>query len=696
MQVDSPDKLRNVAVVGHNDTGKTTVVSSMLYTSGETTRLNKVEDGNTTTDYDHEEIERGISIGVSAAYAGWQRRKINLFDCPGYGIFQSEIQSGLRVADAALLCVDAASGVEVMTERVWKIAEELNLPVLIHLTKMDRERADLLEATQSLQKRFGRAAMPVQLAIGKEHGFEGVVDLIGEKAYRFKIDGDGKATEGSVPEDMTAEVEEWRIQLIEAVAESDDDLMEKFFEDGTLSNEDLHQGLKAAVAARKIFPITAGSALHGVGTSTLLDTLVDFAPSPLERGVYPAFNIAGEQVDIELGPGGPVSAILFKTLNEPSSGRVSMLRIVTGTLKADSSYWNPRLEEYERLGALSLLQGKTGPAIPEAVCGDIVGVAKLKISNTGDTLCTKESPIRLGWIEIPPPAMSFAVEPKSKGDDEKIGEAVHRLIDEDIALKAGRDEQTGEFLLSGSGQLHVEIAVAKLHSRYKVDVILHPPKVPYREAIRRKAEGHGRHKKQSGGRGQFADCRITIEPLPRGEAFDFVDEIFGGSIPQNYRPAVSKGIQEVASAGYSANYPVVDFRVRLQDGQYHDVDSSELAFKIAGSLAFKDAMTRANPVLLEPMMQVAIQTSEDFMGEIMSDLSQRRGKPQGMDAMDDGTQSIKALVPMAEMLDYAPALRSMTQGRSSFTMSYSHYEELPKMVQDKLIAEYKRKKAEGS
>ena len=379
-------------------------------------------------------------------------------------------------------------------------------------------------------------------------------------------------------------------------------------------------------------------------------------------------------------------------MNDPFSGRVSLMRVVSGTMKSDTTAWNPREEENERLGSLQLMQGKTGKPTPTAVCGDIVGVAKLKVSNTGDTLCDRSAPMRLSWITSPPPAMSFAVEPKSKGDEEKIGEAVHRLMDEDVALQAGRDPQTGEYLLSGTGQLHVEINVAKLRNRFKVDVILHPPKVPYREAIRRTAEGHGRHKKQSGGRGQFADCRITIEPLPRGEQFEFVDEIFGGSIPQTYRPAVEKGIQEAAATGYSANYPVVDFRVRLQDGQYHDVDSSEMAFKIAGSLAFKDAMTRAAPVLLEPVMQVEITTSEDFMGDIMGDLSQRRGKPQGMDARDDGTQQIKAVVPMAEMLDYATALRSMTQGRASFTMAFSHYEELPKMVQDKVIQEYQREK----
>lgn len=692
MQIDSPDRIRNLAVVGHNGTGKTTLVSALLLTSGVATRLNKVEDGNTVTDYDTEEIERTISIGVATAFAPWRRHKVNLIDCPGYGIFQSEIQSGLRVADTALVCVDGASGIEVLTERVWKLAEEMELPVCFHLTRMDRERADLGSVTNAIQKRFGRNALPVQLAIGREADFTALVDLVNEKVLRFEAGGKGTGSEEAISEELADEVREWRTKLVEAVAESDDELMEKFFEEGTLSIDELVVGLRAAIANRQIFPITVGSALRGVGSSALLDTVVDLLPSPMARGTYPATNVAGEDIPVQPDPAGPASALIFKTTNDPTGGRVSFLRVVNGTLQADSTYWNPREESTERLGTLSAMQGKSGASVSAAVCGDIVGVAKLKISNTGDTLCTREQPVRLGWIQLPPPAMSFAAEPKSKGDEEKIGESVRRLMDEDIALKASRDAQTGEFLLSGTGQLHAEITVAKLKTRYKVHVILHPPKVPYREALRKKAEGRGRHKKQSGGRGQFADCTITIEPLPRGEEFEFVDEIFGGSIPQNFRPAVGKGIQESAASGYSTDYPVVDFRVRLQDGQYHDVDSSELAFKIAGSLAFKDAMSRAKPVLIEPVMQVEINTSEEFMGDIMSDLSQRRGKPQGMDSGEDGSQSIKAIVPMAEMLDYAPALRSMTQGRSSFTMAYSHYEELPKLQQDKLIAEYRRAK----
>ncbi len=694
MKVDSVDRLRNVAIVGHNDTGKTTLVSALLYTSGVTTRLNKVEDGNTLTDFDPEEIARSISISLSAVYAPWRHHKVNIIDCPGLPMFSSEIRSGIRVADAVGLCIDGSSGIQVSTNRLWKTCEEMEQPVALIATRMDRERADFDTLVLSLREKFGRGVLPLFLPIGQESEFSGVVDLLSEKALTFTRDGNGKADEGPVPEDLSEAVADWRSQIVEAVAESDDELMEQFFEEGTLTSEELAEGLRKAIATRQIFPVMATAAGHGIGTSAVLDAFVDLFPSPQDRVPFPATNIAGEATEVELSPDAPASALIFKTNNDPFSGRVSLLRVVSGTLNSDSTFWNSRAEEAERVGHLLHIQGKQGENVDRAICGDIVAVAKLKISNTGDTLCDKAAPVKLAFPVAPTPAISFAVEPKSKGDDEKIGEAVHRLMDEDIALHAGRDEQTGEYLLSGAGQLHVEIAVAKLHSRFKVDVILHPPKVPYREAIRRPAQGHGRHKKQSGGRGQFADCRISLEPLPRGEEFEFIDEIFGGAIPQNYRPAVEKGIREAAELGYSTSFPVVDLRVRLQDGQYHDVDSSEMAFKIAGSLAFKDAMSRAAPVLLEPMMQVEISLSEEYTGDVMSDLSQRRGRPQGMDALDGGHQVIKALVPMAEMLDYSPALTSMTQGRASFTMNYSHYEEMPANIQQQVIAANKRHEEE--
>ncbi len=693
MQVDSPDKIRNLAVAGHNDTGKTTLVSALLYAGGVTTRLHRVEDGNTLTDFDHEEVERKISIGLAACYVPWQGHKINLLDCPGYGIFFSETQAGLRAADAVLLCVNGVAGVEVNTEKIWECAASMDLPVVVCLTKMDRERADFERALESVHKRFGRAAIPVQIPIGQEAGFTGVVDLVNQKAYQFTRDGNGKAAPADIPANLAGEVETHRSRLIEAVAETDDKLMEGFFENGTISQEDLVAGLRRAVASRQIFPVTLASGSHGIGPSALLDAVLALVPSPAERTPFPAKNVGGEDITLPGDPAGPLAALVFKTLSDPFTGKISMMRVVSGTLDGDSTHWNSRAEEAERLGHLMILQGKQGTNVQRVVAGDIAGVAKLKVTNTGDTLCAKDHPVKLGWIKVAEPAMAFAVEPKSKGDEEKIGDALHRLMDEDIALRAGRDPESHEHLLSGNGQLHIEIAVAKLKHRYHVDVLLHPPKVPYRETILRPADGHGRHKKQTGGRGQFADCKIKIEPLPRGEDFAFADEIFGGAIPQNYRPAVEKGIQEARRRGYLAGYPMVDFKVRLLDGQYHDVDSSEMAFKIAGSLAYKDAMQNAKPTILEPVMKVEIETTEEFTGDIMGDLSHRRGRPQGMDAAN-GSQIIKALVPMSEMLDYDRILRAMTQGRSSFHMEFDHYDEVPRPVQEKLIAEYQKHRQE--
>ena len=696
MQVESPDLLRNLAVVGHNDTGKTTLVSGLLQTAGTVNRRLRVEDGNTVTDFDQEEIDRGISIGLAPCFAPWKKHKINLIDCPGSGIFLAESRAGLRASDAALLCVNAVGGVQVTTEKVWAYTEEMELPVILALTKMDRENADFDTVVSTLQSKLARTVVPVQLPIGSEHDFSGVVDLISQKAYTFEKDGDGKASASEIPDDLQDQLEMYRSTLVEAVAETDEELMESFFEEGDLTDDQLIEGLKKGILARDIFPLTVTSGGHGIGNETLLEALVSLCPSPAERGTFPATDVGGEEIEISTGSDESVSAVVFKTLSDPFTGKISLFRVVSGVLASDTNYYNTRAEADERVGHLMTMQGRTGENVDKLVAGDIGGVAKLKATATGDTLCDKSKPVKLAWIPTLAPAISFAIEPKSKGDEEKVGEACTKLVEEDPTLEAGRDPQTGEFLLAGTGQLHVEIAVAKMKSRYKVEVILHQPKVPYRETIRRAAEGHGRHKKQSGGRGQFADCKITMEPMTRGEKFEFVDEIFGGSIPQNYRPAVEKGILETSERGYLAGYPVVDFRVRLQDGQYHDVDSSEMAFKIAGSLAFKDAMERAAPTILEPVMQLEVHTSEEFMGDIMSDLSQRRGKPQGMEALDGDIQVVKATVPLAEMLNYETALRSMTQGRSSFTMEYSHYEEVPRNVQEKIIQDWKREQEEAS
>jgi elongation factor G len=696
MQVDSPEKIRNLAIAGHSQAGKTTLACGLLYTGGVVNRLLRVEDGNTITDFDQEEIDRQISIGLAPCFVPWRQHKINLIDTPGYGIFFTETKAAMRATDALLLCINAVAGIEVNTEKVWAYAREIEQPVIVFLGKMDRERADFARAVEQLRKRFGREVAPVQVPIGSEAGFEGVVDLVRSQAWRFTRDGNGQAQPEAIPAELAPMVEDWRAQLVELVAETDDALLERFFEEGSLGEEELLAGLKRAILARRVVPVTLGAPAHNIASSVLLDFLVEQAPSPVERGAFPATDRAGAAIELVPAADAPAAALVFKTLSDPFSGKISIFRVVSGTVASDSTLWNVRREEGERLGHLMALQGKQGTQLSQLVAGDIGGVAKLKHTASGDTLAEKRRPVHLGWIHVPEPAISFAIEPKSKQDEDKIGEALPRLLEEDLTLSAGRDAETGEYLLSGTGQLHVEIAVAKLKSRYKVEVILHPPKVPYRETIKTTADGHGRHKKQTGGRGQFADCKIRMEPLPRGEEFEFLDEIFGGAIPNNYRPAVEKGIQEARRRGYLAGYPVVDFRVRLNDGQYHDVDSSELAFKIAGSLAFKDAMAKANPVLLEPIMKVEIETTDEYMGDIMGDLSQRRGRPQGMDTQD-GVSIIHAMVPMAEMLTYAPALRSMTQGRASFHMELSHYEEVPRPIQEKIVSQAQRdKEAEAS
>jgi elongation factor G len=693
MQVDSPDKIRNLALAGHNASGKTTLVSALLHTTGVVNRMLRIEDKNTLTDFDHEEMERGISIGVAPCHVPWRGYKVNLLDCPGYGIFFTETRAGMRAADAVLMCVNSVAGVEVNTEKVWETAVETGQPVLFYLAKMDRERADFDRAIEALRGRFGREVAAVHVPIGIEHGFSGVVDLVTGKAYRYTRDGNGKADAADVPADLTDRVAELRNQLMEMVAETDDALLERFFEEGTLDDESLRRGLRSAIARRRLFPVFAGCGLHNIGSSALLDAVVDYAPSPVDAATVAATGIGDNKVELPVDTGAPVTAVVFKTFNDPFAGKISILRVASGTLKSDSTVANTTRDEQERLGTLMAMQGKQGTPVAHLVAGDIGGVAKLKNTHSGDTLGDKERPLRLPWIPVPQPAIAFAIEPKSKGDEDKIGDALHRLLEEDPALQATRDPQTGEHLLAGTGQLHVEIAVAKLKSRYKVEVILHPPKVPYRETIKRRAEGHGRHKKQTGGRGQFADCKIIVEPLQRGEDYEFKDEIFGGAIPHNFRPAVDKGIQEARHRGYLAGYPMGDFRVRLIDGSYHDVDSSEMAFKIAGSLAYKDAMEKAGPTILEPIMKVEITAGEEYMGDIMGDLSQRRGRPQGMESRS-GTSIIKAAVPMAEMLNYAPALRSMTQGRASFHMEFSHYEEVPRPLQEKIVHEAKKRKEE--
>ena len=693
MKVYSPVDIRNVAVAGHGSSGKTSLVAGCLYVAGVGNRLGRVEEGTTLTDFDPEEIERKISISTGLAFMERGKTKINLLDTPGKGIFIQDARNSMRVAEAALIVVDAVSGVEVQTEKVFQFAEEFDLPVGFVLNKLDRENADFERAVSVLQEHFGRTVTPMQIPIGNEKNFSGVIDLVELKASRYEPDGDGKGTPIEIPESLKEAAEKGHEAIVEMVAEGDDQLMEQFFDQGTIPNEDLVPGLKRAIAERQLFPVYCYSALLNVGSSDLVDVLVDYLPSPAES----SFRLGGEGEGSGQRQGTenePVSAYVFKTVADPFAGRLSYLKMVSGVLENDATLSNFNQGLSERLSHLSIPQGKSAVEISKLFPGDLGVVAKLKETVTGNTLGDKDHPILYDNLNFPEPLISFAVAPKSRGDEDKIGNALHKILEEDPTLRFGRDQQTNEMLLSGRGQLHIEIIVARLKKRFSVDVGLKPPKIPYRETIRGKADVQGRHKKQSGGHGQYGDCKIRMEPLARGENFEFVNEIFGGSIPRNYIPAVEKGILESASRGYVAGYPVVDFRVTLYDGSYHDVDSSELAFKIAGSLAFKKAMEHASAALLEPIMNVEVYAPEAYAGDLMGDLNSRRGRVQGMDSRP-GTQVIKAQVPMAEMLSYAPTLTSLTQGRGDYTMEFSHYEIVPGQIAEKIIDQAKAA-AEGN
>ena len=691
MKVYDAASIRNVALVGHSASGKTQLASAILSDSGMVNRFGKVDEGTTVTDYDEEEIARKHTLSASVAYAEWNRLKINLIDTPGIGNFLSDARAALHVADGALVVVDAVSGVMVQTEKVWEACDELSLPRVVVLNRLDRERSSLDRSLTSLRELCNRTVIPIQLPIGEEKGFKGVVDLVSKKALLFQTDESGKFSEAAVPADMTAAVNSARETLIEMVAENDEHLMEKFFEAGTLTDDELIAGLRAATIAAKVFPLVCTSAVLNIGVPQLLDTIVAYLPSPVDRP-YKGVGKDGNEVARPADEKAPGAAFVWKTVADPFAGRITMFRVASGTLKADSNCQNKTRDTVERFGHLLLLQGKTQTSVPEIKAGDLGAVAKLKDTLTNDTLGEKSDPITFPAVRFPEPVLSYAIEPKSRGDEDKISTSMHRLEEEDPSIKYSRDPQTKELLLSGQGQLHIEVTVAKLKRRFGVDVNLKPPRIPYRETIKASTEAHGRHKKQTGGHGQFGDCKIKVEPLPRGADFEFVDDIFGGAIPRQFVPAVEKGIQDARTRGYLAGYPMVDFRVTVFDGSYHDVDSNELSFKLAGSLAFKDAMQRARPTILEPIMNVEVYAPSDFAGDLMGDLNGRRGRIGGMDTRGAMT-IIKAQVPMSEMLTYEQHLTSATGGRGSYHMEYSHYDEVPAHQQTKIIAAAKAERA---
>ncbi|MGA9628090.1 MAG: elongation factor G [Bryobacteraceae bacterium] len=691
MKVYESKDIRNVGVVGHGDSGKTTLTAGLLFTAGASNRLLRVDEGNTITDFDEEEIQRKISISTAMAVAEWKKTKINLLDTPGYNIFINDTRAALVAADAALVLVDGVAGVEVQTEKVWQFAADYKLPRVVVINKLDRERSDFERALESVQETFGRAAVPIQIPIGAERDFTGVVDLVRMKAYTYAADGDGKGKEGDIPADLAAAAQKAHEALVEMVAEGNDALMEEFFDKGTLAPGQIAEGLKQGLREMRIFPVLCASALHNVASDLILNFIVENLPAPVEREPIPA-TVNGVEATRKIAENDQPSLYVFKTTADPFAGRITFFKVMTGVVKNDANLQNVTRGTAERLAHISSPMGKTLQPVTDLHAGDIGAVAKLKDTLTGDTLADKGLNITYPPVKLPEPSIAFAIEAKSRNDEDRMGNAVHRILEEDQSLRFYRDPQTREFLLAGSGQQHVEIVVSRLKKRYGVDVALKAPKIPYRETVRGTADVQGRHKKQTGGHGQFGDCWIKMEPLPRGAKFEFANEIFGGSIPRNFIPAVEKGIIEAAENGYLAGFPMVDFKVTVYDGSYHDVDSSELAFNLAARKAFKAAMQHAKPALLEPIMNVEIQAPVEYAGDLMGDLNGRRGRISGMETRGS-SQFIRAQVPMAEMLNYQNDLTAMTQGRASFTMEFDHYDFVPQLQSDKIIAAAKAAKA---
>ena len=695
MEEYSVDKIRNVALISHGGAGKTSLVEAMLYTAGMVNRLGRVEAGNTTTDFDPDEIKRQITISTALAPLDWKGVKINLLDTPGFFDFLGEVQGALRVADGAIVVVCAVSGVEVGTEKVWGYADDHNLPRLVYINKIDRENANFDAALEQLRSFFGLKVFPLQFPLGQENSFRGVIDLVKMKALIYKDKTGLSLQEEEIPAELQSKAEELREKLIEAAAEADDELMEKYLEEEPLSVEEIGTALRKGTLEGKIVPVLCGAGTINYGVQPLLDLLVSALPSPADRPAVRG-TLPGKQEEVlrKAEVNEPPAALVFKTLADPYVGRINYFRVYSGVLKADSQIYNASKDKMERVGNLFFMRGKNQIQTNEVQAGDIGAVAKLAVTATGDTLSDRSKPVVFPAIDFPVPVISFAVEPKSKGDEEKVSASFTRFLEEDPTFRVERNTETKEIIISGMGDLHLDVIVDRLAKKFGVEVNLKTPKVPYRETIRGAAKKEGKYKKQSGGRGQYGHVYLEIEPLPRGEGFVFEDRIVGGVVPRQYIPAVEKGVVEAMEEGDLAGYPIVDLKIALYDGSYHTVDSSELAFKIAASMALRGAIEQAEPILLEPVMDVEITVPDNFMGDIMGDLNSRRGRIQGM-VPGEGLQTIKAQAPLAEMFSYAIDLRSMTQGRGSFTMKFSHYEEVPFQEAEKIIAAVKAEK-EGS
>ncbi len=686
--------IRNVGTFGHGGEGKTSLVEAILFDTGENSRLGRVDDGSSLMDFEPEEINRKISISASLSHFEWDKHQFHIIDTPGYANFIAEAKASMRVVDGAIIVVGGNSGVKVQTETVWGYANDFQIPRVLYVSRMDTERADFLKVVEEVKNTFpSQPAVPVQFPIGGEGNFKGVVDLIHKKAYLYRDDGSGQFEIKEVPPDLKEEVDRLREKLIEAAVEVDDQLMEKYLESGEISAEEIVQCLRKGTMERKLVPALCGSSTRNIGIQPLLNTMIRFFPSPLEKGPVQGKNIkTGEPETREPKEEAPFSAFVFKTIADPFAGKLSLFRVYSGSVNADSVVYNSKKDVKERIGQIFLLEGKKQKPVGFASVGDIVAVAKLKETTTGDTFCDEKKSVVFEGTKLPLPVISYALTPKSKGDEDKITASLTRIHEEDPTMMMGRDEQTGEILLSGVGQTHVEVIVEKLKRKFGVEVTLSVPKVPYKETIRGSKTGVVyRHKKQTGGRGQFAEVHFDISSVPRGEGFEFENALSGMNVPRNFVPAVEKGIAEAMQSGVLAGYPVVDVKVRFYDGKSHEVDSSEMAFKIAAIMAFKKGVQEANPVLLEPIMKVEVTAPDENVGDVIGDLNSRRGRVLGVEGRGN-YQVIQANVPMSEMLKYAPDLNSKTGGRGTFTMEFSHYEEVPAQLTDKIIAQAKKDK----
>ncbi len=693
----SLERKRNIAIISHGGAGKTTLAEALLFNAGQTQRLGRVDDGSSILDFEPEEQKRKITISASIHHYQWNKHKVDIIDTPGYTNFLVETRNALRVVEGAVVLLSAISGIKVQTEKVWEFADEFGVTRLAFVNMMDRERASFLRAVEDMEKVLGVKGVPLQIPVGEGPDFRGVVDLLSKKAFIYRDDLSGKYEVGAVPDEIAGDVESFRDKLVEEVVEADDSLMERYLEGETIEDEELRKALRESVLTGRFVPVLCGSAYKNMGVNLLMDMINTLMPSPVDRtpvvGTQPGSNPEGE-VKRDVAEDSPFSAFVFKTLIDPYAGRLSFFRIYSGTLRKDSMVLNPARNAKEKIAHIYLIEGKGTHEVEEAGAGDIVATSKLKETLTGDTLCDQGDPIVFPPFKPVNPSLSYAISPKTKADEEKVHAGLARLMEEDPSLEFRRDEQTKEFILSGVGQVHLEVAVERLKRKYGCEVELKTPRVPYKETIRSTVKVQGKYKKQSGGRGQYGDTWLEISPLPRGGGFEFIDNIVGGVIPRQYIPAVEKGIKEAMQSGVLAGYPVVDVKVRLYDGSHHPVDSSEMAFKIAASIGFKKGVEQAKPVLLEPIMSMEINVPDENLGDVIGDINSRRGKVQGVEPKS-GTQIIKALVPMAEILNYSSDLKGLTGDRGMFTMEFSHYEEVPQNLSQKII-ERARAEKEGA